>query len=121
MGILLADGRNGPFRFEIQYISALAELDPSLYANAPEQIIAGERAPPEPQEATPHVEQPGQEIIRPHAAWTQEAMQSSGMAGGVHASPGEELADNVGGSRGRSPAEEAAARRAALREAAKLE
>ena len=42
-GILLADGRNGPFKFEIQHLRALAEFDPAAYTSAPEQMMQEQR------------------------------------------------------------------------------
>ncbi len=43
MGILLADGSNGPFRFEIQHMTALQDFDPSEYLTGTQQLI-NERA-----------------------------------------------------------------------------
>ena len=37
--MLLADGRNGPFRFEIQYIRAIREFQPSHYLSEAQQLI----------------------------------------------------------------------------------
>ena len=42
-GVLLADGQNGPFRFEIQSLSALRALDPSQWLRPPEIEGADER------------------------------------------------------------------------------
>jgi hypothetical protein len=42
-GILLADGRNGPFRFEVQWLRALAQFDPSQYASGAEQLMEERR------------------------------------------------------------------------------
>jgi hypothetical protein len=128
MGILLADGRNGPFRFEIQHINAIAEVDPSVSASAPEQIMASggsTRSAGQPQvEAPPlSIEEPDEkDILRVQAAWGAQR-QSSGDGMQV-----EEGGDGGGRGEGgagllRKPAtaaEEAARRRAELREAAKL-
>lgn len=40
-GILLADGSNGPFRFEIQSLSVLRSFDPMQWSTAPEAIAGG--------------------------------------------------------------------------------
>jgi monofunctional biosynthetic peptidoglycan transglycosylase len=43
LGVLLADGRNGPFRFEIQWARAVRSFDG--FVSVPEQLIAGEPRP----------------------------------------------------------------------------
>lgn len=39
-GMLLADGMNGPFKFEVQHIRALRDFDPAVYANESAQLLA---------------------------------------------------------------------------------
>ena len=38
-GLLLADGRNGPFRLEIQYVRALVELDRADYVSPTTRML----------------------------------------------------------------------------------
>lgn len=42
--MLLADGANGPFRFEIQYVRAVRELVAEEHATAAEQVVASSDA-----------------------------------------------------------------------------
>jgi hypothetical protein len=44
VGILLADGRNGPFRFEIQHIRAIRDYDPADYSSLTMQLIEARQA-----------------------------------------------------------------------------
>lgn len=39
-GVLLADGKNGPFRFEVQHVRALRSLDPSQWQSHAERLAA---------------------------------------------------------------------------------
>lgn len=45
IGILLADGADGPFKLEVQYIRAIRDFDPQNYVSAAQQALldAGER------------------------------------------------------------------------------
>jgi hypothetical protein len=39
-GVLLADGTNGPFKFEVQYLRALRQWRPEDYSGVAAQMIA---------------------------------------------------------------------------------
>jgi hypothetical protein len=43
-GVLLADGANGPFRFEVQSVAAIRSIDPSQWEPAPELALGGAAA-----------------------------------------------------------------------------
>lgn len=69
-GILLADGRNGPFRFEVQYVRALAEFNPTDYTSAAEQMMREQRALAEPtRQLGDGASEDGGVRLRPDSSW----------------------------------------------------